>query len=367
MAASSSQDQTSIAAAQRPPGRWVGLVAIVLSCTATAGEMILLAAGFLALAPVSLLLMAHLALVLVLVLGAVALWQGGGRSPLFILFVVATVTMGPLGSLGSALCAMLHRPLSRRATPFEAWYASLFPQSQVSRTTDLYKRIALRGGGPEISSSAASFADVMALGTVRQKQAVLTIIGDDFRQSFAPALLSALNDAEPAIRVQAATAMARIEGRILERGMALEERHLANPTAADTMLALAQHHDNYANNGIIDAARAQAERRQALEFYERVAELSPDTPGVGLATGRLLLRLGYPEQALKYLEAAAAVDASACPEALVWYLECLFRLRHTARLRHNARQHAELLASARLPDEIREAARLWSEAPARKR
>jgi hypothetical protein len=352
-------------AAPRAQGRWVGFVALVLSFGAAVAEMLLLAAGLLALAPVSSLLMAHLAITSLLLLAAVALWQGGGRSPLFLLFVVTTATMGPLGSLGSALCAALHWPLSRRATPFEAWYASLFPQSEASRTSDLYKRIALRGGGPEISSSAAPFADVMALGTVRQKQGVLTIIGDEFRPSFAPALLNALNDAEASIRVQAATAMARVEGRLLERGMALEERHLADPSSAETLLALARHHDDYANNGIIDTARAQAERWQALEFYGRVAELRPDTPGVGLATGRLLLRLGEPEQAFEYLRAAAA-DASATPEALAWYLECLFRLRRTDLLRDNARRHADRIASAMLPSEIREATLLWAETAAGK-
>jgi tetratricopeptide (TPR) repeat protein len=231
---------------------------------------------------------------------------------------------------------------------------------ETSPTRALYERLALRGGGPGTRSNVAPFSDVMALGTVQQKQAVITMIADEFQPSFAPALRSALNDAEPAIRVQAATASARIENHFLERSMALEEQRAAAPDDPDVLLALARHHDEYADTDLLDTSRAQGERRQALEYYDRVERFRPGDPGVAEALGRLLLRLGQPERAVGYLEPLAE-GGEASPAALASYLEGLYRLRRLGRLRAAARRLGKRIAASDQPEEVREAARLWAE------
>ena len=93
---------------------------------------------------------------------------------------------------GASFSAALRWVFARRSTPFERWYASLFPKMAASPTRALYERIALRGAGPAARSTVAPFADVIALGTVQEKQSVVTMVADEFRPAFAPALRSAL-------------------------------------------------------------------------------------------------------------------------------------------------------------------------------
>ena len=71
--------------------------------------------------------------------------------------------------------------------------------------------------GRELSGRSAwrSFRDILALGSFEDKQAALAILTRRFTPPLAPALRLALNDPDAAIRVQAATAAARIEDLFL--------------------------------------------------------------------------------------------------------------------------------------------------------
>jgi hypothetical protein len=308
----------------------------------------------------STLFLAHLAVSGVLIGIAAALYRRGGRTPVFLLLVVSTTTMGPLGCVGAALGAVMHWVFMQHATPFEQWYAALFPKVDTSPIRALYERLALRGGAPGLRSNVAPFLDVMALGTVQQKQAVITVIADEFRPAFVPALRSALNDAEPAIRVLAATASARIENWFLERAMEFNGRRAAAPEDLDILLALARHHDEYANTGLLDTGRAQSEWRQALECYKLLDQLQPGDPDVIQAIGQLLLRLDQPARAMEWLEPLAE-SATASFSVLSSYLDCLYRLRRVDLLRRVARRHGERISASDLPYNIRCAARLWAE------
>jgi polysaccharide biosynthesis protein PelE len=340
-------------------GAFARAAMLAVSFGAVCAELGIALAGLDALAPPSSLLLAHLAVCGALGGAAAVFCRCGGRDAGFLLLVVATAALGPMGAVGASISAALRRVFARRSTPFERWYASLFPEMAASPTRTLYQRIALRGAGPAARSTVAPFADVIALGTVQEKQSVVTMVADAFRPAFAPALRSALNDSEPAIRVQAATASARIENRFLERSMALEERRAATPDDADALLALARHHDEYADTGLLDTGRAQGERRQALEHHLSAERLRPGDPQVTEAIGRLLLRLGEFERAAAYLEREVErPEASAA--ALGCYLECLYRLRDLEGLRNAARRHRDRIAASDLPDELREAVRLWA-------
>jgi polysaccharide biosynthesis protein PelE len=341
------------------PGAPVRAAMLGVCFGAVCAELGIALAGLNALAPPSSLLLAHLAVTVALGGAAAVFCRYGGRDPVFLLLVVSIAALGPLGAAGATFAADLRWVFARRATPFERWYASLFPELAASPTRALYQCIALRGAGPAARSTVAPFADVIALGAVHEKQSVVTMVADAFQPAFAPALRSALNDAEPAIRVQAATASARIENRFLERSMALQERRAATPDDADALLALARHHDEYADTGLLDIGRAQGERRQALEHNLSAERLRPGDPQVAEAIGRLLLRLGEFEQAAAYLERAVErSDASA--SALGCYLECLYGLRDLQGLRDAARRHRDRIAVSELPEELREAVRLWA-------
>ncbi|MDN3564992.1 hypothetical protein QWZ14_11535 [Paeniroseomonas aquatica] len=334
--------------------------ALSLACLATTGAEAAVAwAAFDAALPATTLLASQAALSAVLLAGCGLLYRGGARSPPGLLLLLGSAAMGPAGTVGAVLALLLHRLFARRATPFAAWHAALFPEVEVSPVRALYERIVLRGAGPDARGGVAPFADIMALGTVAQKQLAISVIADEFRPAFALPLRAALNDAEPAIRVQAATAMARIENRFLECAIALEERRSERPEDPLSLLALARHHDAYAHTGLLDAGRAASEWRQALELYERVAALRPTDAGLEQARGRLLLRLGRPAEALQRL-APLVRQGAAPPEVLAWYLECLYRLGDRGALRRAAAELAPQIEGSALPFEVREAVRLWA-------
>jgi tetratricopeptide (TPR) repeat protein len=200
----------------------------------------------------------------------------------------------------------------------------------------------------------------MAQGTVQQKRVVIAMIADAFDPAFAPALQSALNDAEPAVRVQAATAVASIEGGFLDRAMALQAARAAHPHEAEIMLDLALHHEEYAASGLLDDARAQAELIEALACCERAGNIEPNDPLVAEIAARLLLRLGHVEEAMLRLQPLIAQSDPAAG-ALASYFSCLFRRGQFGRLREACREFGARIDAATLPDGLGEALRLWSE------
>ena len=338
---------------------WVRAVAVGAALAAVgveAGLAVALLQGF---APLRTLLLGHFTVAMALTGIAVILYRFGGRSPSFLLLVVSTVGLGPLGALGAVASAALRWNFALRATPFTDWHASLFPASENSPVRALYERLVLRGAGPAERSTVAPFQEVLALGTVAQKHLVVTMISDHFRLPFMPSLRSALNNPEPAIRVQAATASARIEGGFLKRSMALQELLAADPEDPQVLLSLAKHHDEYAGTGLLDPARERSEMRRALDLYERLRHLWPDDPEVAEATGRLLLRLGDPTRALPHLEAGAR-GSDVPPSALALHLECLYRLGRLASLRALARLRQDRIADPACPADLRHFLSLWA-------
>ncbi len=284
------------------------------------------------------------------------------ESPHFLLFVVATVFLGPLGVAGAAGAALLTRVHAWRAMPFEEWYRALFPEERQDRTRELYEKVVLRGHGPAERSTVAPFADVMSLGSLQEKQAAIALIASHFRPEFAVALRAALNDPEAAVRVQAAAAVARIEQQFLRRSMALEARRAADPADPSLLMELASHYGALSVTGLIDETRAREAAEAALALFVDAAARTRDEATRLAATGaagRLLLRLGRPDQAERLL-APVATSGQATPEVVAPYLEALFRLRRFVDLRQLCIGLRDA-GSAGLPEGVEEALALWTE------
>jgi hypothetical protein len=294
------------------------------------------------------------------ILGAIASWlyRRGEHNPIFLLFAVSVTALGPIGAAGSTIAALLHAVFVRRAIPFERWYASLFPRAEQDQVRTLYEMIALRGAGPGARSTAAPFTDILALGTVKQKQSVITLISDYFTPAFAQVLRRALNDAEPAIRVQAASAAARIENQFLVRSMAIAEARAASPDEPERPLDLARLCDEYVQTGLMDEPRANATRQQALELYEAVLSSGVQDHSIAESSARLLIELGRADEAVIRLEAWIAKVRST--GLLARYVEALFVLRRYEQMREVCTRFTDELSTADLPDSVREAISLWA-------
>ncbi|MBL8831822.1 MAG: hypothetical protein JNL71_05475 [Rhodospirillales bacterium] len=295
--------------------------------------------------------------------GAAWLWTVARRARdmrLPWLLVGAATFVGPFGASGSVLCALLYAWFRRSTTSFEEWYAALFPEQQAEGARTLFQEIVSDARDDEVAArSIASFTDILAFGTFEQKQALLALIATYFRPAFAPALKSALGHPEPAIRVQAATAVAQIEQRFLRRSLDLDAELARRPRDFPLVFAAARHYDDYAFTGLLDHDRQAENQRRALKLYNDAIALSPNDGRLELGMGRLLVRMGEYRTAADLL-ASAANGGRLKPAGAVWYLECLFRLGAFDRLREAAARVVPLLEGDKSADpRLREAARLW--------
>jgi polysaccharide biosynthesis protein PelE len=273
------------------------------------------------------------------------------------LMLVTTPVLGPLGPLFTLLTTGLHALFRRFATGFQDWYLSLFPESEVEPAQELYELIV---SGRETAHLAAgeSFTDVMSVGTPQQKQAVIALVARHFRPAFTPALKAGLGDADPSVRVQAATATARVEHEFNGRWQSLDNAVRSNPDNVPTRAELARHLDDYAFCGLLDANREAEIRDKALDGYRRCLELAPDDDDIRHDLGRLLLRCGLAEEAAMRLE--PLVDRAADRRILFWYAESLFRLGRYADLRALPQRRPDQLGKdVPLPDALRDVFALW--------
>lgn len=274
------------------------------------------------------------------------------------LLAICTAFLGPSGPLCVGLSAAAHAVFRRYATGFHDWYLSLFPESQSDPAQELYELIVT---GRERAGAAAvdSFTDVMTVGSPQQKQAVIALVSRHFRPSFTPALKLGLADSDPSVRVQAATATARVEHEFNERWLKLERAADSAPDSAAARHALARHLDDYAFCGLLDGNREQELRRKALDYYRAALAAAPADEALRSDLGRLLLRVGLVAEAAETLAPAAARTRDR--RLLAWYAESLFRLRRFEELRALCRTRADDFAdSAAIFDVLGDVVALWT-------
>ncbi|MFQ5738757.1 MAG: tetratricopeptide repeat protein [Acidobacteriota bacterium] len=263
-----------------------------------------------------------------------------GRWPL--LLGVSTLGTGPLGCAGT-LCSMaLNRWFQRTSSSFEDWYNSLFPEQQSLLAREVFERIQVAQADP-IGQTSAPFADILSYGSLSQKQTVIWLISKHFSPVLAPALLQALKDTDSAVRVQAATAMARIENEFSRRTMELTQAADKDPDNPRLLRRLARHYDDYAFTGLLDNVREMDNRGKALEAYMDVLEKVPDDFSARLAVGRLLLREGRYREASGWFEASTQMGQSS-PQMLFWNMESWFQLGCWREIRRLALTHHDELS-----------------------
>jgi predicted Zn-dependent protease len=187
------------------------------------------------------------------------------------------------------------------------------------------------------------------------------MVSDRFQSEFSPILRLALNDSEPAIRVQAASVVARIENDFLQRSVALKRMQIHG--RSDMMLhrELAQYYATYAALGLLDPGRANAAMLEALDHYTIVLRENPKDPTIVEPIARLLLRLDRPDEAFQILKPwLAAGNISSCCAEL--YTEALFQLGKFADIRKFLQKHEHALRAESFDEQGRAAIGFWAQA-----
>ncbi|MGE0754427.1 MAG: hypothetical protein AB7L92_04635, partial [Alphaproteobacteria bacterium] len=149
-----------------------------------------------------------------------------------LLLFIASATAGVFGAAGTVLAIVLHIWFMRFAQPFSNWFSSIFPSSPLTNNEQVYEDIQVGRDESSKPYSVISFMDVIRYGSEAQKRVALSKMTSRFHHSFAPAFKQALNDNSNNIRVQAATAISKIENQFTARAIRvidLLEEHPNNP------------------------------------------------------------------------------------------------------------------------------------------
>jgi hypothetical protein len=294
--------------------------------------------------------------------GAICAWwrwviDAGRDARLPAMLVVSTAVAGPFGAAGTLLTLALGEVFSRTSMTFEEWYESLFPTEETGHGRGILGLVKGINALADGQTNVLPLNDILSFGSFAQKQAAVTLITKYYKPSFAPVLKKALADESNAIRVQAATAMAKIEAEFLSKMMTLSREAEKRPGDKAALGALAAHFDDYAFSGVLDPKREVETRGLAVGAYQRLLALEPSDAHARSAVGRLFVRQRMYAEAAEWYGRYPVNEWP--PVARLWHMESLFALGRYAELRLLA---AEPLSEATVAPNAERAVAFWGAA-----
>jgi polysaccharide biosynthesis protein PelE len=268
--------------------------------------------------------------------------QGWERRMATLLLVMSALT-GPYGAAICLLAALGAAWCGQSDVSSAEWIDRfLVAEEPITENDRMFERATQGLDDVSVQGAVEPFQDVLTGGTVLQKQMAIAKITRYFRPAFAPLLLQAAQDSNAAVRVQAATALARIERDFMAQYMRLEKslRTVPDPQAR---LKLAKLCDDYAHAGLLDDNSRQELRKKAIGIYEEWLATHKDAE-LQVRLARLYLRQGQPEKTSELLGKDIDAEKNTQPAAIFWYMEALFRLRNLGKLRQITTRYAKTLA-----------------------
>lgn len=277
---------------------------------------------------------------------------------LAILAIVSFVTgiFGTLGALFGFIGTVVFR---NRAQHFKEWYETIFPTDEVTDAQHIYDSIMEGLDENPKSYGVMPFVDVMRLGSENQKRRALAKMTSRFSPRFSQAFKVALADKSNTIRVQAATAVAKVERDFMTKLERIEEARAKEPNNSNLNMALAKFYDDYAFTGVLDPELEKLNRERAINTYKSYLQQDPNSAEAWIAIGRLLYRNKQWEQAADWFR--SAMDRGwKVNNMILWYFECLFRLGQFKELRRAVLEYGRgIMGQEELPKDVREAVSLW--------
>lgn len=265
--------------------------------------------------------------------------RGGSRLTLFLLAISAAA--GPFGAAICLLAAIVYRFSPRAGLSPAQWINNLLEDGGAGEHELLHDRLGLGLENAASGSNVEPFYDILSSGTIGQKQIAIARIMRYFRPQFAPLLKRAAQDPSAVIRVQAATAMAKIEQDFMAKYLELKKSLNDIAENSSVKLDFARICDSYAHAGLLDEASIKGLRAQAIEIYSQHLERTSD-PALKLQLARLYLRDNQPEKTC-FLLYEAIKTGEATPAMVFWYMEALFRLKEFAQLRQLISRYGDVL------------------------
>jgi pentatricopeptide repeat protein len=307
-------------------------------------------------------LLIHVIISAVLILWTWAQYKAGLDVPFMALLALTSAVAGVFGAAGTLLCIFLYGIFVLQNTVFSEWFNLIFPTDPTSDPEETYMQIISGRDENPVFYDVLPFLDVMELGSTDQKHRALSKMTMNFHPKLAPAFMRALKDENNAIRVQAATAVAKIESDFMKTLARIEDARALRPNDEKLKLATARFYDDYAWTGLLDDEREMLNQKKAISTYKSFLQHEPGNEDATAAVGRLLFRGKQWDEAAKWFEQMIHRGVYA-PGYVLWYLECLWNLGDYGRLRQVARQYSgDIRENETIPREVRDAVALWAAA-----
>lgn len=301
----------------------------------------------------------HLAISAVVAAIAYAQYRKGMDVQHLALLAIVSTTTGIFGAVGALFGYFSTLVFSARAHHFKDWYETIFPTDTTSEPQVIYDSI-MEGLDENPSHySVMPFSDVMRLGSENQKRRALAKMTSRFSPRFSSAFKSALSDSNNTIRVQAATAIAKVEKEFTHKLERIELARAKEPNNATLTLALAKFYDDYAFTGVLDSELEKLNRERAINAYKSYLQQDPNSSDAWIAIGRLLYRNKQWTEAAEWFR--HALDRGWKVNSMIlWYFECLFRLGQHRDLRRAILEYGRgVVGQEDLPSDVRNAVSLW--------
>lgn len=187
--------------------------------------------------------------------------------------VMWTALAGPFGTF-IAVALFLPRSDAASADTQRQPNVTDQPQAALSRLEVLHHSLLDRRLRLEHAHPIRPLLDVFIDGTQMEKFDALSLISKRYVPAAAPALKSALEDRDGAVRVLAATVMAQQHNAHTKRIGDRQALAKATPDVPSGWLELAQAHLDYAQSGLLEASRADTELDHACTYRACVEERS---------------------------------------------------------------------------------------------
>lgn len=347
-------DASMVSAATATNGLFV-VLALILTVLHAFNLYLFLGTGMWPVVPV----LIHLGISAVVAAIAYAQYRRGMDVQHLALLAIVSSVAGIFGAVGALFGYLSTLIFSARAKHFAEWYDSIFPKDTPSDPQTIYDSI-MEGIDENPSTySVMPFLDVMRLGSDNQKRRALSKMTSRFSPRFANAFKAALMDKNNAIRVQAATAIAKVEKDFAYKLERIEMARAKEPKNSTLTLALAKFYDDYAFTGVLDGELERINRERAITTYKAYLELDPNSSEAWIAIGRLLFRNQQWAEAADWFR--HALDRGWKVNSMIlWYFECLFRLGQFRDLRRAILEYGRSIVSQEdLPRDVRSTVSLW--------
>lgn len=301
----------------------------------------------------------HIAISAVVAMVTYAQYRAGLDVHHLAILAIVSSTTGLFGTLGALLGFLGTLIFSSRAMHFKDWYEGIFPTDTVTDSQHIYDSIMEGIDENPRNYGVMPFVDVMRLGSENQKRRALAKMTSRFSPRFSNAFRVALQDRSNTIRVQAATAVAKVEKEFMKKLDRIEQARTQDPKNPTLTLALAKFYDDYAFTGVLDSELEKVNRDRAINTYKSYLQQDPNSAEAWIAIGRLLYRNRQWEEAADWFR--HAIDRGwKVNTMMMWYFECLFRLGRFKELRRSLSEHGRnITGQDELPRDVREAVQLW--------